>query len=202
MKKIILFADNNKSLTLIAIVLGVLIGIFGNGWLGFGSGCAVLIIELLRRNYNSCWSSEYLKRWELLVGMGICIAILITGAFATLETSMSSLLWLAGIITAGLTTLATAWILLSNAWNDFRPVFSNFQWAMWVLYLGIIIMMVTGCYAMLLIAYGTDVSNLLASRAIFYGGCIGGGLITVFLTVLLILIALQLWVKLVTWARN
>ena len=207
MKKIILCINDNKFLTLITLALGVLVGIFGSatGWwavlAGVITGGAFLALEGMRRAYNETWDYYQVKRWGLLSGMAIAFSAVGAGC-ASLGVNTTESLGIFAALASVLFTLATAWSLTKLAWKNYNPRDGKVNLIIWSAFLGIVGLMATGCYALILWMTGTKATDLIQDDVIIYGGGISSVLIAVFAIIYIIFLIGYLWEKTVEWAKK
>ena len=207
MKKIILCINDNMVLTLTAIALGVLVGIgtSATGWFaalaGVVNGTGILVLENLRRAYNHTWRDDHGKRWAMLSGMGVSVSAVVAGWTSIVINPLEALGVFASIA-AILITLATAWSLIQLAGDKYNPRDGKVNLIIWAAFLGIIMLMETGCHALILWMTGTKATDLLHHDGIIFSGSIGLVLIAIFAIIYIILLIGYLWEKTVEWAKK
>ena len=193
MKKIILCINDNMVLTLTAIALGVLVGIgtSATGWFaalaGVVNGTGILVLENLRRAYNHTWRDDHGKRWAMLSGMGVSVSAVVAGWTSIVINPLEALGVFASIA-AILITLATAWSLIQLAGDKYNPRDGKVNLIIWAAFLGIIMLMETGCHALILWMTGTKATDLLHHDGIIFSGSIGLVLIAIFAIIYIILL--------------
>ena len=209
MKKLIIAADNNKVLTLVALILGVLVGIFGSATGGLAvisgiiTGVALLALEAMRRSYNLIWDHYRGKRWGLRFGMAIAFSAMFTGlANIVIGSNLMENLGIFLCISTILITISTAWSFLQLAREEFSLSDRKINLVIWAVLTGTVGLMATGCYALICWMMGVSLTDLLHDNVIVYGGCASLFLVAIFVVALIISIIASLWDKLVKWAQR